>query len=225
MEKICGIYMIKNTVNGKVYIGQSVNIARRWAKHKRELKKNNYHEKQHLQDSWNKYGESNFEFKIIEECQPNATILNERETYWIGFYDSSNKEKGYNKALSGGTTLGIKFSDEIREKMSKSRLGMAFSEEHRKKIGEANRKRVISEQMRRKIAEANRRRVYTASMRENARSAKLNFKQVSEIREKYDNNEYTYEKLAESYQVSVHTIKKIVHFHTWKIQENTTGGQ
>ena len=49
-----GIYKIENKVNGKVYIGQSVNIKKRWKQHKYELNSNN-HVNKHLQASWNKY--------------------------------------------------------------------------------------------------------------------------------------------------------------------------
>ena len=64
----CGIYMIQNKVNGKIYIGQSVNIEDRWGEHKYELNKG-YHHNKHLQRSWNKDGQENFEFTIICECE------------------------------------------------------------------------------------------------------------------------------------------------------------
>ena len=54
-----GIYMIRNLSNNKVYIGQSTNINRRWNDHKMKLK-NNIHYNEHLQKSYNKYGEKFF---------------------------------------------------------------------------------------------------------------------------------------------------------------------
>ena len=59
-----GIYLIRNKINNKVYVGQSVNIKARWSNHKRELEKG-IHSNDHLQKSYNKYGKINFEFKVI----------------------------------------------------------------------------------------------------------------------------------------------------------------
>ena len=56
-----GIYKIENKINGKVYIGQSNNIIRRWEEHISKLN-NNSHENKILQYSWNKYGMYNFDF-------------------------------------------------------------------------------------------------------------------------------------------------------------------
>ena len=75
-----GIYKIENLVNEKVYIGQAVNISRRWNEHKFHLKNNNHFNK-HLQNAWNKYGEKNFKFEPIEECL--EIELDEKEIYWI----------------------------------------------------------------------------------------------------------------------------------------------
>ena len=94
-----GIYQIKNLLNGKVYIGQSVDIEKRWSTHKAELK-NNYHYNIHLQNAWNKYGEDNFEFSIIEECDMDE--LNAREIFWISKLNSCNS--GYNLTTGGGNT-------------------------------------------------------------------------------------------------------------------------
>lgn len=94
-----GIYKITNLLNDKVYIGQSVDIEKRWSVHKAELK-NNYHHNIHLQNAWNKYGEKNFKFSIIEECDVDQ--LNQREIYWISKFDSC--ENGYNLTSGGGNT-------------------------------------------------------------------------------------------------------------------------
>lgn len=60
-----GLYKIINTLNDKFYLGSSKNIEHRFYIHKSKLK-NNKHDNIHLQNAWNLYGESNFEFKIIE---------------------------------------------------------------------------------------------------------------------------------------------------------------
>lgn len=63
----CGIYMIHNSKNGKIYIGSSNNIKKRWDKHIIELiTRTHYNER--LQKDWNEYGREAFDFKFIEDC-------------------------------------------------------------------------------------------------------------------------------------------------------------
>lgn len=93
-----GIYKITNQVNGKCYIGQSVNIKRRWTAEKNkafdELDKcYNYP----LSRAIRKYGLENFLFEVIEECTREE--LNEKERYWINRYDTYFN--GYNQSLGG----------------------------------------------------------------------------------------------------------------------------
>ena len=85
MGKQCGIYCIENIVNGKKYVGQSVDIASRFIKH-RYLLRNNKHYNVHLQGAWNTYGEDNFLFYVLEEC--NTALLDEREQYYIKDFNS-----------------------------------------------------------------------------------------------------------------------------------------
>lgn len=93
-----GIYALINTVNGKMYIGQSVNIMRRWKDH-RNIAKNSKGCKSHypLYRAIRKYDLENFDFVILEVCQPEE--LNDRETYWIDYYDTL--EEGYNLVEGG----------------------------------------------------------------------------------------------------------------------------
>lgn len=93
----CGIYKIENTINKKVYIGQSKNIPLRFSNHKYELN-HGKHSNKHLQRAWNKYGKENFVFEILCECNPNE--VNEKEIYFIKLYNSF--ERGYNRT-EGGT--------------------------------------------------------------------------------------------------------------------------
>ena len=95
---MCGIYKIENLINGKIYIGQSVDIQYRFSNHKSESfnpKSNAYNTAIHR--AIRKYGIDNFSFEVIEEC--NQEKLREREIYWIAYYNSFGK--GYN-LTSGG---------------------------------------------------------------------------------------------------------------------------
>ena len=72
MDKLCGIYCIKNEKNGKRYIGQSVDIEKRFYDHKRNLdKKDLVQENNHFINAWHLYGPESFSFNILEECDKN----------------------------------------------------------------------------------------------------------------------------------------------------------
>ena len=80
-----GIYKITNKNNGMVYIGQATDLERRFSEHKQKRTPT-------IDDYINVLGVENFSFEIIEECELNS--LDEKERYYINFYDSKNK--GYN---------------------------------------------------------------------------------------------------------------------------------
>lgn len=109
-----GIYCIKNKINNKVYIGSSQQIQYRLMGHLYYLK-NQKHQNRHLQRAFNKYSENNFEFIILEKVNKNKLI--EREQYWIDYYDSANRNKGYNITPKSNRS---KFSEETKKQMSKN---------------------------------------------------------------------------------------------------------
>ena len=128
--KVSGIYKIENLIDGKIYIGQTVNYRRRRKSHLSSLKRNNHHN-EHLQRAFNKYGEESFGVELLEECS--ADNLDEVEIKYIRDLEACDNSKGYNLMFGGQTYR--KFTKETRMKMSKSRKGIKFSDEHRKNIG------------------------------------------------------------------------------------------
>ena len=128
-----GIYRIINNNTNKVYIGSSVNIDGRWRSHRKELR-NGSHHSVYLQRSWNKHGENNFIFKIIETVEPTKVTLLEREQYWMDYYKCYNKKYGYNINPTAGSPLGYKWTEGRKQK----RMGHIVSEETRKKISISN---------------------------------------------------------------------------------------
>ncbi len=91
------IYIVKNKVNNKVYIGQAHNSYDRWKHHKTAAKTGHYHHRCLLYEAMQKYGIHNFYYEVLESQVPN---YNERERYWIKFYNSL-APNGYN-LLPGG---------------------------------------------------------------------------------------------------------------------------
>jgi len=120
-----GIYLIRNMVDNKKYIGStgsSQGFKKRWRNHRKALR-GNRHRNPYLQSAWNKYGEFNFENSIIEECLEDIMI--QREQYWIDHYKSNDRRFGYNLRDAGSHT---KMSEESRKKMSEFRK--KWSKEH-----------------------------------------------------------------------------------------------
>jgi group I intron endonuclease len=115
-----GIYEIKNIANGKMYIGSSKDIVNRFSQHKANLR-NNKHTNTHLQASWNKHGGSNFIFRTVELIpNPTKQILEEREDYWIAYYDSINK--GYNMQGAVQGSFSREWHDRNRERVIKNKF-------------------------------------------------------------------------------------------------------
>ena len=89
----CGIYKITNSINNKCYVGQSIDIERRWRDHKKNYLSSNYP----LYLAFKKYGLDNFTFEILEEC--NECELDQKEIYWIDYYHGYSQ--GYNQTTGG----------------------------------------------------------------------------------------------------------------------------
>lgn len=99
------VYKWENLLNNKIYIGKSVDIAKRLREYRYEV--NRGHTRPII-SAMRKYGFENFQFSIIEECDSltNEQLL-EREQYWIEFYDAKNPNKGYNLLDATETPLEI----------------------------------------------------------------------------------------------------------------------
>lgn len=176
-KKIVGIYALRNKAfPNKYYVGKSMDIHARW---NYDYKRLHCKKQQKIYNALVKYGYDGFEKIILEECE--KSVMNEREVYWIKYYNAV--ENGYNLKYGGQgggsfagkkhtqeaknrlreINLGKKLSDETKAKMSMSRKGKKrkpFSEEWKKNIGNAAKSRIVSEETRLKLAAANKRRIY-----------------------------------------------------------------
>lgn len=149
MSQQMGIYRITNKVNGKAYIGSSVNLADRRRVHFRQLRQGK-HINEHLQRAFSSYGEGAFVFDIVEFVDDVATLL-EREQAWL---DGAGASSIYNMNPTAGkppSKKGIKrsvrhaanwllarkknpVSTETKEKMSRAKKGKPLSPEHKAKL-------------------------------------------------------------------------------------------
>lgn len=139
-----GIYGIVNKINGCTYVGQTrENFQRRYWHHRWKLQ-NNCHDNQHLQNSWNKYGENNFEFTVLEIVYDDSSI-DDLEIYYIDKYRQIGK--CYNILPGGQGRSGIPLSDHakkiIGEKNRQNMLGKHHSEETKMKMSQIRKGRHV----------------------------------------------------------------------------------
>jgi hypothetical protein len=148
------IYTIKNKINNKIYIGQTIDLQKRWYKHQSVSRDQNYNYP--LYNSMRKYGIENFEIEIIDQCD-DIFECNNLEELWIERRQSRNKDIGYNISKGGDNK---EISEETRQKMSLAMAGeknpfygKKHSEETKRKIAEARRGTKTSEEVKQKMSE------------------------------------------------------------------------
>jgi len=211
--KKSGIYCIENLKNGKRYIGQSIDLEKRKKKHFRMLK-GNYHDNTHLQNSYNKYGEKNFKFRILLYCEPFE--LTKHEQIFVDYY---TPELLYNVRLECvDSNQGITLSEKIRKKMSEAKHGKKrkpFSEETIRKMSKAKRgenhpmwEKHHSKEIKEKIS--------NALSGEKGSNSKLKENQVFEILDLYYNKGKTQTNISKIFPVSNMGISRIVRGKIWK---------
>jgi hypothetical protein len=145
MASASGIYCWKHIESGKRYIGQAVNVLKRMSSHRTRLR-GKYHDNEYFQKAWSKYGESAFEFSVIEFCP--EEVLSWKEKEWISKYKVTDPNSGYNLTTGGENpkhseetkriiaicSTGRKHSEDSCQKISKARKGMVFEEKHKNNL-------------------------------------------------------------------------------------------
>lgn len=144
------IYLLTNNFNDLVYIGQSTKtLEERIYWYKKDIKTKK--KLTPILSALKEHGIENFHFEIIEDNITSQSELDERERYWIRYYDSDNPEKGYNRD-SGGVSGGFK------------------SKETKKLIGETTKDKWANEEIAKRMLEGLRKGTKTVKQR-----AKTNF--------------------------------------------------
>ncbi len=115
-----GIYGLLNKSNGKIYIGSAIKMANRWRQHRHDLQRGK-HRNSYLQNAFNQAAEA-FEFFIIEKIEKLSDLIS-REQFWINFYKAFVPDFGYNIAITAGSSLGLKRSDDFKLRKSAHHSG------------------------------------------------------------------------------------------------------
>ena len=173
------VYQHKNKINGKIYIG----ITMQKPEHRWGANGSNYKSSPHFYAAIQKYGWDNFEHNILfTNLTKEEACLKEQEL--IKNFNSTNREFGYNstsggdiftmneetkqkisQALKGNqNSLGHQCSEETKKKISEAQKGRSFTEEHKQKLSEAAQKRHVpcSEEKKKKLSQnyPNKKKVY-----------------------------------------------------------------
>jgi group I intron endonuclease len=225
---ISGIYQIRNLINNKIYVGSSINLKNRKNTHFHKLRKNS-HSNLHLQNAWNKYGENNFIFEILEECKEDFLLAEEQK------YIEKIKPE-YNIRKIAESNFGLKHSKESIEKMSgekniNAKINQEVANEIRKlynscKISQLKLAKMynlhlgtiqqIIENKTWKDSRYDYKKYEKDFSGENNPSAKLKLEQVTEIRRLYETKKYSYRKLVSMFQISKTNIADIIKNKIWK---------
>jgi len=122
------IYKTTNLINGKIYIGQSINNYNSYLGSGVLIKR-----------ALEKYGKENFKKEILCECDTTVE-LNKNEKFWINYYNSTDINIGYN--IDCGGKNGAIRSDLTRKKISESSKGKKMSEESKQKMSESHKGKI-----------------------------------------------------------------------------------
>lgn len=143
-SRLCGVYMIVNSVTGNRYIGSSCDVGRRVTSHF------NGYGNLRVHRAVKRYGQSALSYKVLEECE--RGMLPAREAYWIAalkpeynfdsptetggrtFSDESRLRMSVAKLGKSSVRKGQKHSDDARARMSEAKRGCALSSSHRANI-------------------------------------------------------------------------------------------
>lgn len=211
-----GIYSILCTENGKVYIGQSKNLGRRFGEHKSSLARG-VHRNPDLQADYNLYGCKAFEYTVIEK---GGESLDAKEKSLI----QEARASGLCYNIFDGGHKGSTPNKEWRSKVSKANSGKIVSIEQRQKMSAAARRQWENQEYRNLMISSAKRQWRDDSYREkmdkahsgkgNAGASKLTAEMVREARRLHLQGR-SLKELADMYGVLVCTIGNAVSGRTW----------
>ena len=235
-----GIYAITCVPTGKVYIGSAVSFKNRFKSHLSKLRLNKHHSP-YLQQSWNKHGEENFRFEVVQLVS-NKQDLIAAEQLEIDSRKSADREFGFNACPVAGSPLGRKASPETKEKLRQLMLGnkhllgripteqtleklrtarvgrtpskgMAHTEAVRKATSARFKGCELKEAHKQKIAAAKRglKRTLEHTAATAKGQARFTEERAREVKLRYESTGFSMRKLALEYGCSAQTVCNIIH--------------
>lgn len=181
------IYKIQHRESGKIYVGKtSRTLDERMNEH---TKKSRATSNSYIDRAISKYGIDAFDVDVIEECDSEEK-LNEREIYWIAFYNCK-KPNGYNLTDGGEGVIGYKAPPELSARLSKMRKGRPNTPEQRAKISATLKGKIFSPETCAKISTAKMGHTVSSETRKKLRNANLGKKASAQTRAKMSDSSPT----------------------------------
>lgn len=220
------IYCYTNLINGKKYVGQTVNLELRKRAHKSAAQNENSDEyNSPLHRAFRKYGYENFSYEVLEENIDNYEELNAKEIEYIAQFNSQTPN-GYN-VEPGGKNCSKPKSEEQREKLMYAQAALTEEEviELRKAyVNKESPTKIYNEKYKDRmhynsflnIWSGRKYKFIMPEVIQTGRHTKLNAELVREIKLKRKEEGTSYQKLADEFNVSKSTIADIFKGRTWK---------
>ena len=220
------IYCYTNKINGKKYVGQTINPEQRYNAHKSNYQNpNNIEYNSLIHRAFRKYGFNNFTYEILVKDIDDINVLNELEIYYIKKFNCQTPN-GYNVEAGGKNSTKPK----TLEHRKKEIWGQAkLTEEEVIELRKAYRDKKSPTEIYKKnyankmhynsflnIWSGKRYALIMPEVFQNGRHTKLNAEIVRKIRADREKTKLSYDKLAEKYGVSKGTIADIINKRTWK---------
>lgn len=189
------IYMYTNKINGMKYIGQT--ICKLSKRHNEHLKRDD----SYIDRALRKYGENNFTLEILEDNINDTDKLNDKEIYWIDYYDSFNNGYNLTKGGSGSSTFNTEEALKIIDLLKNSNNTM-------KEIGEEFGYSVYT------ISDINQGNIcyqdnVTYPIRKNRITQKYNQDDLDIVIDLLKNTEYTFQKISEMTNTSFSYVNDV----------------
>lgn len=220
------IYAYINKINGKMYIGQTINPEKRYNAHKSNYQNPNNQEYDSLiHRAFRKYGFENFEYKILAKNIEDIEMLNKLEIFFIQNYNTQ-VPNGYN-VESGGKNCNRPKTLEHRKKEIWGQAKLTEEEVIELRKAYQNKKsptEIYNQKYKERLHYNSFLNIWTGrryglimpEVFEKGRHTKLTAEIVKKIREDKEKNKLSYTKLAEKYHISKSTVADIINKRTWK---------